>query len=228
MAITVTGVTNSFLSATSLSLMMIDAANYPARNSVPSGGSVSVSASTRGIVVSALRTWQAGTNLTSDASVTVPIAANGGTNPRYDVVYAQVDWNGSSTTAGSFGVKQGTAAANPVLPTLTQTPGVLWQTPICYHLVNPGSGLLNGTNLTQAHPMPHGNQSVTTDSNGMFTISHNLWAAPDYAEAHVSNSGYHAAVASTDAQTMTVYVRALSDGSLATNKSFTAFWKVAR
>jgi len=227
-AITVTGVTDSVVTAADFSTLLVDAANFPARHSVPSGFSATVSASTRAIVLAAGRTWQAGTNLTSSGSITVPIAANGGTNPLYDVVYTQVDWTGTSTTAGSTGVKRGSASANPQLPTLTQTAGVLWQTPICYHLVNPGSGLLNGSNLTLAHPMPHGSQSVTTDSNGMFTVSHNLWVAPSYAEAHVSNSGYHAAVASADAQTITVFVRALSDGSLATNKTFTAFWKVAR
>lgn len=226
MSISVVGVTGD-VDYAEWSRLMQDIGNAGAGMVVPSGMGVSVSTSIRGWNIAAGRSLQAGTNLISDAPVTVACAANNSGVPRYDVVYGQVDFTKSETTAGSFGVMQGIANATPVLPTLTQTTGALWQTPLAFHLVNPGTGLLSASSLVDGRPTPHGSASVVTDASGAFTINHNLWRPPTYAQITVTNSQYHAQMSSFDNTTAKAFVRKLSDGSLALNTSFTAYWVVA-
>jgi len=90
--------------------------------------------------------------LTSTATGT--LAANGGTNDRYD--YRVVEFNWDDTTASTLGTPALSAAVQTVqgggggaIPSLTQNPGVLWQVPIgLFKVPADGSGLV----LTDARP----------------------------------------------------------------------------
>jgi hypothetical protein len=63
----------------------------------------------------------------STATETIAIPANGLANPRIDTVVLQKDWVLQTIR---LALLAGTPAASPVPPTLTQTPGVLWEIPL--------------------------------------------------------------------------------------------------
>lgn len=68
-----------------------------------------------------------GTGYTNDANLVLATAANASGNPRIDTVILRKDFAAQTVRAV---VKQGTPAATPVPPALTQTPGVTWEIPL--------------------------------------------------------------------------------------------------
>lgn len=132
MAIKVYGVPAS-IDAGHWAQLMQDLGDADAGMTVPSGLTATVSGSN--LSVTAGRSLQAGTLAISDVVATVPVTANTKGNPRIDLLCMQVDWSGTTDTAGSFVVVQGAAAASPAVPAVIQTPGVLWQTPLFQYTV---------------------------------------------------------------------------------------------
>lgn len=63
----------------------------------------------------------------NDATVTLTVAPNASGNPRVDTVVLRKD---DVLQTIRLAIKQGTPAASPVPPGLTQTPGVMWEIPI--------------------------------------------------------------------------------------------------
>lgn len=153
MAITVYGVDPS-IDELHWSLLLNDLGNARAGSAVSSGLSVGVATGTRLVSVAAGRSIQAGTLADMTATQTLTLAANGGSQPRISLVCLQVNWSGTSATAGTLVEVQGTPAASPVAPALTQNPGVLWQTPLAAVRVAAGAGQLTAANITDARPLP--------------------------------------------------------------------------
>jgi len=140
--------------------MLLQLGDGRAGMSVRSGLVVSAATGTRLLNVSPGQCLQAGVYVIAAAgsTYTTTVAANTGTNSRYDLICMQVDWlaaEAAYTAAGgdaspdaagaaaklagaSLVAVQGAAAASPVLPTLTQNAGTLWQTPLARVLVRPG------------------------------------------------------------------------------------------
>lgn len=159
MTITVIGVAGS-MDTTGFSQLMRRSDEANGRGAyVPTGLTVSAAAGTRTITVSAGESYQAGALLTSDATTTRTLIANTGTNPRIDVVVAEVDWvlsNGlpsNFSNAGDLKVIAGTPAASPSPPALTQAPGSLWRTPLAYVRVAAGATTITAANVTDARPV---------------------------------------------------------------------------
>ncbi len=82
-----------------------------------------------------------GTTFVNDAIATLTIAANGSGNPRIDTVILRKDF---STQTVRLAVLQGTPAASPTPPALTQTNNVLWEIPLADIAV--ANGFLSITN----------------------------------------------------------------------------------
>lgn len=61
------------------------------------------------------------------ATVALTVAANGAGNPRIDTVILRADY---ALQTIRLALKQGTAAASPTAPALTQSAGVMWEIPI--------------------------------------------------------------------------------------------------
>lgn len=143
--------------------------------SVPAGLEVSAATGTRLVSVSAGRAVQGGTLAILDAAATVTIAAGtaaGSNTSRLDVVCLQVDWaaakaaynaNGGEPAeksaaardaAGSLVVVRGAAGSSPLIPGLTQDPGVRWQTPLALVRVTFNVGQLPASGVTRCRPLP--------------------------------------------------------------------------
>lgn len=143
--------------------------------SVKSGLVVSAATGTRLLNVSPGHSLQAGVYViaASGSTYTVTVAANTATNSRYDLICMQVDWlaaeaaytaaggdanavaaGAASKAAGaSLVAVQGVAAASPSLPSLTQTEGTLWQTPLGRVLVRPGVTQIASADVTFWQPL---------------------------------------------------------------------------
>lgn len=144
MAVTVAGVQGYILDV-DWSQMFADMMTIGAQEGVAAGLSCSPTAgsSTRGISVTAGRSVQAGTLLRSTTTQLVNAQPNGTTNPRLDLVCAQVDWTQPIATAGSIVVVQGVAQATPLAPTPIRIPGTKWQTPLALAPVPAGATALS-------------------------------------------------------------------------------------
>lgn len=68
-----------------------------------------------------------GTFYMTDATVNLAIASNGTGNPRIDTVVLQKSWTNQTVR---LAIVQGSPAATPAAPGLTQTDGVLWEIPL--------------------------------------------------------------------------------------------------
>lgn len=82
-----------------------------------------------------------GTVFISDATETLAIAANASGNPRIDTIILRKDYVLQTVR---LVVKQGTPAATPVAPTLTQTDGLTWEIPLAD--INVANGFSTITN----------------------------------------------------------------------------------
>lgn len=82
-----------------------------------------------------------GIRANSNAVVTVDLPANGAGNPRLDWIVVRHLWNVSPATV-TITYVQGTAAATPTRPALTQVAGVQWDLPVGLVRVDAGVGAL--------------------------------------------------------------------------------------
>ena len=155
---------------------------------VVSGLNVSAATGTRLLNVSPGQSVQGGVYAlaASGSTYTATVAANTGTNSRYDLVCMQVDWlaaeaaytaNGgdaniavagpaASAAGASLFVVQGVAGQNPAVPALTQNAGTLWQTPLGRVLVRPGVGQIASGDVTSYQPT-----DVDRSTHGWVTLS---------------------------------------------------------
>lgn len=113
---------------------------------VTSGYTVTVGAGTRAVDVSSGEAYAAGVLATNDAAVTVTLAANSSGVTRHDLVVLELNWSTNTAT-----VKALTGSA--VAPTLTQTPGTLWQIPLAEVLVPNGATAIILGNILRAKPL---------------------------------------------------------------------------
>jgi hypothetical protein len=97
------------------------------------------------VVVSPGSALVRGLMYTSDADETLAIAANASGNPRIDVIVLRADFTAQTVRRA---VRQGTPAASPVAPALTQTDGVLWEIPLADIAVANGFVSISQANIT--------------------------------------------------------------------------------
>lgn len=88
-----------------------------------------------------------GTAYLNDATLTLAIAANASGNARIDTVVLRKDYTAQTIRAV---VRQGTPAASPVPPTLTQTAST-WEIPIADVAVANGFSTITDSNITPRH-----------------------------------------------------------------------------
>lgn len=81
----------------------------------------------------------------NDADVTLSIAANASGNARIDTIVLRADFTAQTVR---LAVRQGTPAASPVAPTLTQTDGVLWEIPLADVAVANGFTVINQSDIS--------------------------------------------------------------------------------
>lgn len=86
-----------------------------------------------------------GTVYLSDDTETLAIAANASGNPRIDTIVLTKDWTAQTIR---LEVEQGTPAATPAAPALTQTDGVQWQIPLADIAVANGFATLSDDEIT--------------------------------------------------------------------------------
>lgn len=112
---------------------------------------VTATTGTRTVSVASGSAVAAGVLVKNTAAVPLTLATNGTTNSRIDVIVATINWAGTGGTV-TFAVIQGTAAATPIVPGLTQTPGTLWHLPLAYVTVAAGAGQLADTAVEDVRP----------------------------------------------------------------------------
>ena len=81
----------------------------------------------------------------STATEAQAIAANGSGNPRIDTIIVRVDY---ALQTSRLAVLQGTPAASPSAPSLTQTAGVMWELPLADIAVANGFATITAGNVT--------------------------------------------------------------------------------
>lgn len=87
-----------------------------------------------------------GTTYYNDAALTVSVAANGSGNPRIDTLVLRKSWAAQTVRAA---ILQGTPAASPSAPSLTQSDGVTWEIPIADIAVANAAVSITAANITQ-------------------------------------------------------------------------------
>lgn len=97
----------------------------------------------------------------SDATVAFVIAANSSGNPRIDTVILQADY---ALQTIRLAVLQGTPAATPASPSLTQTANTLWEIPIADIAVANGFTSIANTAITQRQEWVNAPPRVSLDS----------------------------------------------------------------
>lgn len=89
-----------------------------------------------------------GTLYINDADLTLAIAANGSGNDRIDLLVLRKDFATQTVRAA---IKQGTPAASPTPPGLTQTIGVTWEIPLADIYAANAFVSINQDNITPRH-----------------------------------------------------------------------------
>lgn len=97
----------------------------------------------------------------SDATESFVVAANSSGNPRIDTVVLQVDY---SLQTVRLTLKQGTAAATPVPPALTQNVGVLWEIPVADIAAADSFTSISQANITPRHDWVNAPPGVYLDN----------------------------------------------------------------
>ena len=95
------------------------------------------------------------------ATVAFVIAANASGNPRIDTVILQADY---ALQTVRLAVLQGTPAASPVAPTLTQTANTLWEIPLADIAVANGFATITNANITRRYEWSNAADGVYLDS----------------------------------------------------------------
>lgn len=152
MAITVWGVDSEFELTYAAKQQRAQSLAAPREDGVLSGFVVSVATGSRLVSVSAGEAVAPFVLIESDAAETVTLDANTSGNPRTDVIVLEVNWSGSSTTAGDVKYVKGTPGTSPVAPTLTRDAGSVWQIPLAEVRVVNGAAQLVAGNLTNLYP----------------------------------------------------------------------------
>lgn len=86
-----------------------------------------------------------GSQYDNDAALTIAVAANASGNPRIDTIVLRKSWAAQEVRAA---ILQGTPAASPVPPTLTQNPGTTYEIPLADIAVANAAVSITGTNIT--------------------------------------------------------------------------------
>lgn len=89
------------------------------------------------------------------------IAANSSGNPRIDTIIVRVDY---ALQTGRLAVLQGTPAASPVAPSLTQTPGVMWEIPLADIAVADSFVSISNSNITPRYEWVNAPPAVYLDN----------------------------------------------------------------
>lgn len=100
-----------------------------------SGGLAVTTLSGRNLQVATGEAWVHGAYYVNDAALSVPIAANASGNPRIDRVVLRRDLSANTVVAA---VVQGTAAASPTAPALTQSATGIWEVPVARYRAESG------------------------------------------------------------------------------------------
>lgn len=95
------------------------------------------------------------------ATVSFVIAANSSGNPRIDTVVLRADY---ALQTVRLAVKQGTPAASPSVPTLTQTANTLWEIPLADIAVANGFATITNANITRRYEWANAAEGVHLDS----------------------------------------------------------------
>lgn len=102
-----------------------------------------------------------GTLYINDSDLTLTIAANGSGNDRIDLLVLRKDF---ATQAVRAAIKQGTPAASPSPPGVTQTPGVTWEIPIAEAYAANGFTSISQDNITSRHEWAQASAGVYLDN----------------------------------------------------------------
>jgi hypothetical protein len=97
-----------------------------------------------------------GTLVQSSGSLSVNSGANAAGNPRIDQLVLQIDWSGTTATAGTLQVVAGTPAASPVAATLTRVAGTMWQVKLAEITVTPGQTAFTNAQIRSCVPQRRG------------------------------------------------------------------------
>lgn len=95
------------------------------------------------------------------ATVAFVIAANVSGNPRIDTVVLRADY---ALQTVRLAVLQGTPAASPAVPTLTQTTNVLWEIPLADIAVANGFGTITNANITRRYEHANSAPELSLDN----------------------------------------------------------------
>jgi hypothetical protein len=110
-----------------------------------SGGLLVTTISGRNLQVATGSAWVHGAYYINDAAKTLAVAANSSGNPRIDRIVLRRDLTANTVTAA---VLQGTAAASPAAPALTQSTTGIWEVPIAQYRAESGFVNTDSTKLT--------------------------------------------------------------------------------
>lgn len=97
----------------------------------------------------------------NDSPAPLTIAANGSGNPRIDTAVLQADY---ALQTVRLAIKQGTPAASPAPPALSQTAGVIWEIPLGDVAVANGFSTISQANITQRQEWVNAPPGVYLDS----------------------------------------------------------------
>lgn len=97
----------------------------------------------------------------NDSTLPFIIAANSSGNPRIDLVVLRRDY-GLNTVR--LAVKQGTSAASPVPPSLTQTANIMWEIPVAEVAAANGFTVITQANITPRHEWVNAPPGVYLDN----------------------------------------------------------------
>jgi hypothetical protein len=101
-----------------------------------------------------------GTIYVNDATLTLAIAANASGNARIDTVVLRKDYAAQTVRAA---VRQGTPAASPVPPTMTQVANTTWEIPIADIAVANGFSTIVNSNITPRHLWANASHALFVD-----------------------------------------------------------------
>lgn len=124
--------------------------------------------------------------LVLDADLTLTIANNTSGNARIDYIVAQCDWANQEIT---LEIVEGTPAASPSAPTLTQNDGTLWQMPLAQITVADAFTTISETEITRERAWatddwPGRIETSATDDapNGWLVCDGSAVSRADYAD----------------------------------------------
>lgn len=130
-----------------------------------------------------------GTWYYSDTAEVVTVAANASGNPRIDTVVLRKSWAAQTVR---IAILQGTPAASPVPPTLTQTVGVTWEIPLADIAVANGFVSITNANIT-----PRWIATNMADAIYLNRLRNNSGAVRQTGDAVIFDSSADRAVATT-------------------------------